>query len=49
MFYKNPSFDSLFYRIQVKELTRDEKSFIKKLSSFITQRALHFQEVAKEM
>jgi len=35
--------------IESKELTRDEKSFIKKLSSFIAQRALHFGEVAKEM
>ncbi len=35
--------------IETKELTRNEKSFIKKLSSFIGQRALHFQEVAKEM
>jgi len=35
--------------INTEELTRDEKKFIKKLSSFIGQRALHFQEVAKEM
>jgi len=35
--------------IETKELNRDEKKFIKKLSSFISQRALHFQEVAKEM
>jgi len=35
--------------IKTKELTRNEKSFIKKLSSFIGQRALYFQEVAKEM
>jgi len=35
--------------INTKELTRKEKSFIKKLSSFVGQRALHFQEVAKEM
>ena len=35
--------------IELKELTKDENKFINKLSSFIVQRALHFQEVAKEM
>ena len=35
--------------INTKELTQNEKSFLKKLSFFIGQRALHFQEVAKEM
>jgi len=35
--------------IETKELTRNEKKFIRKLSSFVGQRALHFQEVAKEM
>jgi len=35
--------------IEIKDLMREEKSFIQKLFSFIAQRALHFQEVAKEM
>ena len=35
--------------IEIKVLTKEEKKFIQKLSSFVAQRALHFQEVAKEM